>query len=73
MIALRPDNRPDAVVWYWFEKEFSKGAEFPSVSWALGSDWGVGTRPNITAAEYKQMATARMEVIYGPRPKEFSK
>lgn len=67
-MRIRPDSRPNAIVWYWFEKEFTKGQAFPSVSWALGSDWGVSTRPNMTAAEYKTMAIARMEAIYGPRP-----
>lgn len=64
----RPDSRPSDIVWKWFEIEFTKGVAYPSVSWALGSDWGVGTRPNMTPTEYKQFAYDRMTAIYGPKP-----
>jgi hypothetical protein len=66
MTLHRPDHRPADVVWYWFEQEFSKGQQFPSVSWALGSDWGVGKR-FLTPNEYKADAYALMERIYGPK------
>lgn len=61
----RPDNRPSEVVWKYFELEFVNGG-YPSVSWALGSDWGVDTRL-LTAEEYKAMAYAHMELLYGPK------
>lgn len=64
MIKLRPDNRPSEVVWNWFEKEWNKGIDYPSVSWALGSDWGVGRRYS-TPAEYKEVAYKLMVEIYG--------
>lgn len=62
---FRPDNRPPEIIWRYFEEEFAKG-NFPNVSWALGSDWGMGSRP-LSAAEYKDRAYARMTAIYGPR------
>lgn len=68
MIMCRPDPRPSAVVWHWFEREFEKGQDFPSVSWALGSDWGSHQSFAKTAAQYKAEAYALMERIYGPKP-----
>jgi hypothetical protein len=65
-MPLRPDNRPAETVWFWFEQEFAKGA-FPNVSWALGSDWAMGSRPP-TADQYKALAYKRMVAIYGPNP-----
>jgi hypothetical protein len=67
MTRHRPDNRPPEVVWYWFEKEFEKGLDFPSVSWAIGADWGVGVRV-LTPEEYKRVAYEHMIAIYGPKP-----
>jgi len=64
--VLRPDNRPNEVVWHWVEKALSEH-DFAPVSWALGSDWGSGMRI-LTAAEYKAEVYKRMEIIYGKRP-----
>jgi regulator of replication initiation timing len=62
----RPDKREPAVVWDKFNKSF-EGQDFPNVSWALGSDWGMG-RGVPTKASYRRDAEARMESLYGPRP-----
>lgn len=66
-MKLRPDPRAPETVWRYFEEEFTKGLDFPSVSWAIGSDWGVGSRI-LTADEYKRAAYAQMTSIYGPKP-----
>jgi len=63
----KPDNRDPAIVWKYFDLEFEK-ADFPSVSWAIGSDWGAGTPYGLTAAQYREAAEKRMIAIYGPRP-----
>lgn len=67
--ALRPDNRPAEQVWKFFDLEFAKGYGFPNVSWALGSDWGMGASAH-TEETYKAAAEARMVAIYGPRPSQ---
>jgi hypothetical protein len=64
--SYTPDRRPAPVVWQAFDDAFSKGPDFPSVSFALGSDWGSG--PALTAAQYRQRAEERMTSLYGPRP-----
>lgn len=65
-MTFRPDNRQPAVVWYYFEADMARPG-YPSVSWALGSDWGVGMR-SMTEAEYREIARKRMTAIYGPKP-----
>ena len=62
----RPDPRKPATVWKFFVAECER-SDFPHVSWALGSDWGMGSRP-LTAAEYRKAAFARMERLYGANP-----
>jgi hypothetical protein len=62
----RPDNREPAVVWENFNKAFET-QEYPSVNWAIGSDWGMGTSYS-TPEGYRRAATERMERLYGPDP-----
>lgn len=66
--AYRPDNRPSAIVWRYFDEAFANGG-YPNVSWALGSDWGMGMSfaPK-TPEQYRAIATKRMIAIYGPKP-----
>jgi hypothetical protein len=66
-VMHRPDPRPSSVVWESFEKAFD-GNEYPQVSWALGSDWGMGTTRPLTPREYRDLAVRRMAEIYGPKP-----
>jgi hypothetical protein len=62
----RPDKREPAVVWDKFSKSF-EGQDFPNLSWALGSDWTMGSGvPN--KASYRRNAEALMTRLYGPRP-----
>lgn len=63
----RPDNRDPDIVWKFFDLEFEKH-DFPSVSWAIGSDWGVGSPYGITPQQYREAATKRMIELYGDRP-----
>ena len=64
----RPDKREPAVVWENFNKAFET-QEYPSVNWAIGSDWGMGTSSSIDTPEgYRRAATERMERLYGPDP-----
>lgn len=63
----RPDDRDPAIVWHWFEKAF-EDSEFPNVGWALGSDWGMGSRV-LSAEQYKAKACGLMTELYGPKPR----
>jgi hypothetical protein len=65
-VPYRPDRREPAVVWDNFEKAFA-GQRFPDVSWALGSDWGMGTSTP-DPASYRRVAEERMTRLYGPKP-----
>lgn len=64
---FRPDNRPADVVWKFFDQAFET-TEYPSVGWAIGSDWGMGLPYGATPADYKAAAEKRMVALYGPRP-----
>lgn len=64
---FRPDNRPADVVWKFFDQAF-ESSEFPSLGWAIGSDWGVGLPYGMSASDYRAAAEKRMVKIYGPRP-----
>ena len=66
LAPYRPDRREPAVVWDNFEKAFA-GQRFPDVSWALGSDWGMGTSTP-DPASYRRVAEERMVRLYGPKP-----
>lgn len=61
-VALRPDDRPTDVVRHWFDEAFAT-QDYPDVGWALGSDWGMGSRP-LSAEEYKAAAYKRFAAIY---------
>lgn len=65
----RPDKREPAVVWENFNKAFET-QEYPSVNWAIGSDWGMGTTASAAFSPegYRRAATERMERLYGPDP-----
>jgi len=67
MIVGRPDNRPSGEVWEHFMRAFD-GGDYPQVSWALGSDWGMGTTRALTPQEYYDLACRRMTELYGPKP-----
>tara|TARA_R110000782_G_scaffold264106_1_gene357162 strand:- start:564 stop:761 length:198 start_codon:yes stop_codon:yes gene_type:complete len=60
------DTRPATEVWKYFDQAFDE-TDFPSVSWALGSDWGVGTPSPRDNAHYREMAEEKMTNMYGSR------
>ena len=63
----RPDNREPSTVWFYFNEAFEQD-DFPTVGWALGSDWGYGSPAPRDSAHYREMAEARMTALYGPHP-----